>query len=172
MSHGGPCHIAFEINDGKKIELDDIEKELDEFLWQNAEFRPWVVPPDHSGVRSSPWNHSAKFPYQLHLLTVDPTVFLAVPIRSDDDRNRCHSTNYQEGCYSGQRFYDEPFQTNSKPRFIPGSFWFAPSFDMTTHQIPENVTQYTIRLPSSSINLNAVDGLWTIERIEKSRHQR
>jgi hypothetical protein len=163
MSHGGPCHIAFESNDGEKIELDDVLNELDNYMWKNTEFRQWVVPPDHKGVRSSPWN-SAEFPYQIHLLTVNPTVFLAVPKRKDDYHNRCRSTSYQTGCYSGHLFYDEPFQTNSRPRFIPGSFWFAPSFDMSTHQIPANAAQYTIQLPSSSINLNAVDGFWTIER--------
>ena len=161
----GPCHIGFKVHSEKIIELNDIQNELDKFMWNNPAFRPWVVPPEYKGARSWPWNRS-RFPYQLHLLSVDPTVFLAVPQNSDDSRNHCRRTDYQAGCYSGHRFRDEPFQTNSTPRFVAGSFWFAPSLDMATHAIPDGVRHYTIELPNSRIDLNANDGIWGIERYE------
>lgn len=164
MSNGGPCYIGFKVHDGNTIELNDVRNEVDEFMWNSDALRSWVAPPDHKGRWTKPWNSSARFPYQLHLLTISPTVILAVPIRSDDNRDRCHITNYQSGCYSGHRFSAEPLQTNSSPRFVAGSFWFAPSLDMDIHEIPQGVNHFTIDLPTSHLELDAHSGIWSIER--------
>jgi hypothetical protein len=163
----GPCHTAFEIENGRIIELVDIETELGDFLWQTPTFQPWVVPPDYHEYFSLPWSDT-RFPYQLHLLTIDPIVVLAVPKRKDDPRH-CNSTSYQTGCYTLHRFPDEPLQSKSRPRHIPGSLWFAPSFDKSIHGIPDAATQYSIQLHSSKIELNMVDGFWVIKRITNQK---
>lgn len=133
----GPCEIGYRNQQGEVVTLEQIKAELHDFL-------PKV---------------QLKKPVRLYLLTISPTVILAVPGRKDTPLE-CGGTSYQVGC---QAYETHVFQFGPAPEIGENSFWFSPTLKIGPVPVPVK-DEVDIPLPGSVIQLKAAGSYWSYLR--------
>lgn len=170
------CKMAFVNRNGDHIDMNDIRDEIDGSLFKLPSVLPWVQSTRHtkrlrygnyetiyyspSGKRiDKPLRVKAgRIPFSFYILTISPTVVLAVPI-DPSVINRC-SRQYDNSCMLSKRTEGGYYWYSREPKVSPKSFWFIPNEDIGPVYIPNNSKKYSIQLEDSVINLSSRDGLW------------
>lgn len=140
---GGPCDVGFMDHRGQVISLRELEREIDAYV------------PSLSLPRD----------VRLYVLTISPTVVLAVPGRSRD-RAPCSGEDYKTGCFVTTATGSIPFQYGPRAEVGDGAFWFLPSSGQRPVQVPQGARSVDIPLPNSVIRLSAEGPYWKVLRMK------
>jgi hypothetical protein len=117
----GPCEIGYLNQRNEVVRLGAIEEEINKFL-------PVA---------------QLKEPIRLYILTISPTVVLAVPGRKTS--TECYGTSYQAGC---QEYEGHTFNFGSTPEIGDNSYWFSPTLKIGPFTIPKS-DEFYIHIPDS-----------------------
>jgi len=172
------CKTAFVDRNGDYLQLKDIRKEIDRFLYKLPPIEPWVQ--GTSYVHRRPYGgyethyyspsgkrifkgyraRSGRVPFSFYILTISPTVVLAVP-KDPSIYERC---GVSRDCIHSKQLKESFYRYSSEPKVFPKSFFFIPSEDIGPTYLPKGSKKYNIQLEDSVIKLSSTDGFWTHTR--------
>lgn len=171
------CKTAFVDRNGDYLQLKDIRKEIDRFLFKLPPIEPWVqgtsllkrsrysietnyYSPSGKRIFKAYRARSGRVPYSFYILTISPTVVLAVP-KAPSIFERC---GVSRDCIHSKQLKDSFYRYSSEPKVSPKSFFFIPSEDIGPVYIPNGSNKYNIQLEDSVIKLRSTGGFWTHTR--------
>jgi hypothetical protein len=156
------CDRAFVDHHGAKVDVTrDVRDAIDQYLPKVSPLKAWL----HERRPEGGWkfSRSGPAPFKLYILTISPTVVLAVPQKPDTSQS-CSAYIFHTGCLPTGALTLSPYWFKGEPAIRPKSFWFAPVLGGGVTFIPEGAAEYVIEVEGARINLVAKNDKWLIRR--------
>lgn len=153
----GRCRTAFTLSSGKLLPMEDLERELDDYLRSLDGFSSWPTTGDRDGPNRSP-------PRRFYLLSLQPTLVLVVPVPAGRAwRGSCSGPANRHTCISS-KLLPEGYPYAELPKADGEVFWFAPG--ITRGLVPALTQDGRYRFPAHVANASLVrkDGQWAFSR--------
>lgn len=155
---GRSCTVYFKDQTGLNVDSVAMVKKIDAHLSKVTPFDEWV-----SAAKNEKRARSF-FPYKLYLLTMSPSIVMAVPV-SLGTHDNCNGQYLKKGYLTSRLLMPVCYQYFDKPEVAKGSLWFSPEGKIDFEYIPDEADQYTINVNGVVVELAKSGSQWIVVRL-------
>lgn len=157
---GNSCAVYFKDHLGQVVDSKTIVENIDAYLSNVRPFDKWVTAAKAQQPRSA---YTAHFPFKLYLLTMSPSVVMAVPAPPGYHAN-CNGQSLKYGYFTSRLLIPVCYQYFDTPEIANGSFWFSPDSRNGIDYIPDGIDSYTIKVNGATLELAKSGNQWIVVR--------